>query len=54
MTEARPERIGPCQIQGELGRGRSAHISGAFKAGATRRLDVSVSRLTREPALEWP
>jgi serine/threonine-protein kinase len=35
------------------GRHRSASISGNFKAGVTRRLDVSVSRLTREVGVDW-
>jgi tRNA A-37 threonylcarbamoyl transferase component Bud32 len=35
------------------GRRRSARISGPFHAGATRRLEVSVSRLTRDLTLEW-
>jgi serine/threonine-protein kinase len=35
------------------GRRRSSRISGTFKAGVTRRLDVSVARLTRELSLDW-
>jgi hypothetical protein len=35
------------------GRRRSARVTGVFKAGVTRRLDVSVARLTRELALDW-
>jgi serine/threonine-protein kinase len=35
------------------GRRRTARISGQFEAGATRRLDISVARLTRDLTLEW-
>jgi hypothetical protein len=35
------------------GRRRSARISGVFKAGATRRLEISVARLTRDLTLDW-
>jgi hypothetical protein len=35
------------------GRRRSSRISGQFKAGITRRLDVTVARLTRELSLDW-
>jgi serine/threonine-protein kinase len=47
---------GPHEVRVQVswdGRRRSARITGAFKAGVTRRLDVSVARLTRELTLDW-
>ena len=47
---------GPHEVRVQVswdGRRRSARITGQFKAGVTRRLDVSVARLTRELTLDW-
>ncbi|HVR72411.1 MAG TPA: hypothetical protein VMT87_16360, partial [Vicinamibacteria bacterium] len=47
---------GPHEVRVQVawdGRRRSARINGEFKAGLTRRLDVSVARLTRELTLDW-
>jgi serine/threonine-protein kinase len=47
---------GPHEVRVQVswdGRRRSARITGHFKAGVTRRLDVSVARLTRELSLDW-
>jgi hypothetical protein len=35
------------------GRRRSSRIAGVFKPGATRRLEISVARLTRDLTLDW-
>ena len=47
---------GPHEVRVQVswdGRRRSARITGRFEAGVTRRLDVSVARLTRELTLHW-
>jgi hypothetical protein len=47
---------GPHEVRVQVswdGRRRSARITGEFKPGLTRRLDVNVDRLTRELTLDW-
>jgi hypothetical protein len=47
---------GPHEVRVQVswdGRRRSARVSGMFTSGATRRLEISVARLTRELALDW-
>ncbi len=47
---------GPHEVRVQVswdGRRRNARITGQFQASVTRRLDVSVDRLTRELTLDW-
>lgn len=47
---------GPHEVRVQVswdGRRRNARITGQFKPGVTRRLDVNVDRLTRELTLDW-